>query len=133
MAMSDDEKISKLNIVYLEDMPEIRKQMVDDLRSLGVQGTILELDTVAKSLEFLKVKKKVDLFISDWNLPDGAGIQFLEAAKAHPFYKNVPFLMCTTMNEISNILQAVEKGASDYIVKPWDKKELRSKIVTSLK
>lgn len=133
MAMSDDEKISKLNIVYLEDMPEIRKQMVDDLRSLGVQGAILELDTVAKSLEFLKLKKKVDLFISDWNLPDGAGIKFLEAAKAHPFYKNVPFLMCTTMNEISNILQAVEKGANDYIVKPWDKKELRSKILTSLK
>lgn len=133
MAISDDEKISKLNIVYLEDMPEIRKQMVDDLRGLGVQGAILELDTVAKSLEFLKLKKKVDLFISDWNLPDGAGIKFLEAAKAHPFYKNVPFLMCTTMNEISNILQAVEKGANDYIVKPWDKKELRSKILSSLK
>lgn len=131
---NNDQKLEKLNIVYLEDMPDIRRQMIKDLREIGCKGSILELDTVAKALAFLKQpqKQNVSLFISDWNLPDGIGIDFLKATKATAHYKNIPFLMCTTMDEISNILLAVENGANDYIVKPWEQHELKNKILTSI-
>lgn len=130
--ISDEQKLENLNIVYLEDMPDIRVKMIADLRSLGCKGAILELDTLSKALEFLKHKKNVSLFISDWNLPDGIGIDFLKAARASNVYKDTPFLMCTTMDEVAHILLAIEAGANDYIVKPWDLKELKNKILTSL-
>lgn len=132
-AINDEQKLINLNIAYLEDMPDIRKKMVADLRAIGCKGEIFELDTLGMGLEFLKQRKSISLFISDWNLPDGEGIDFLKTIRASAHYKNIPFLMCTTMDEVSHLLQAIETGANDYIVKPWDLKELKNKILTTLK
>lgn len=72
--------------------------------------------------------KKIQFIICDWNLPDGTGFDLLKKFRKIPAYAGIPFVMCTTMDEISNILEAIQAGANEYIVKPWEIDELRKKI-----
>lgn len=114
-------------ILHLEDLKELRVQMNADLRKIGVDATILEAEDVKTALEFID-SKKIDFIISDWNLPDGTGFEFLKKVRAHAKVKNVPFVMCTTINEIGNMLDAINNGANEFITKPWTSDELVEKF-----
>lgn len=114
--------------LVLEDMENIRREMVRDLKSLGFTGTIFEAENVRKAEGYLS-QKKIDYVVSDWNLPDGTGLDLLKKCRAVPALKNLPFLMVTSMDSISDMLEAIEAGVSDYLVKPWDKEELMKKLV----
>ena len=116
--------------LVLEDMTNVREQMVSDLRQIGLSGKILEAENVAQAIEHTQ-RGKIDMVISDWNLPDGTGLEFLKQTKANASIANIPFIMCTTMDEITNIMEAIEEGATEYIVKPWDIDELADKVLDS--
>ncbi len=111
-------------------MTNVREQMVSDLRQIGLSGKILEAENVAQAIEYTQ-RGKIDMVISDWNLPDGTGLEFLKQTKANAAIANIPFIMCTTMDEITNIMEAIEEGATEYIVKPWDIDELADKVLDS--
>lgn len=117
----------ELNFLILEDMDNLRKQMVSDLRTLGVSGKIYEAPNVQAAIKFCSTET-IDFIISDWNLPDGSGNDFLKKVRAVEKFKKTPFIMCTTNNEISHFMDAVANGANDYMVKPWNIEELKKKI-----
>lgn len=116
-----------LTFLVIEDMPTLRMQLVNDLRSIGILGEILEASTLQEALEFMETDT-IEFVIADWKLPDGTGIDFLTQFKAKKRHKDVPFIMCTTVDDIAKILEAVKLGADEYLVKPWKKEELKSKI-----
>ncbi len=116
-----------MNILLLEDIESIRQQMVSDLRSLGFSGQIHEAPDLKTAVAYCK-DKNVDFIISDWNLPDGTGFDFLVKIKKVAKLAKLPFLMCTTMDEVENIINAIHEGANEYVVKPWEKDELGKKI-----
>lgn len=118
---------STLVILVVEDMPQMRAQLVTDLRLLNFSGVILEAENlqVAKGIIF---KHKLDLVICDWNLPDGSGVDLLKEVKGQFRFRYLPFIMCTTVDEVANIINAITNGASEYIVKPWSVAELEKKI-----
>lgn len=128
MSIKVDDKFPT-NITYLliEDMDAIRVQMRNDLRQLGVTGTILEAACIADAIKIIQAEK-IQFIICDWNLPDGTGLNLLKKFRAVPAYGSIPFVMCTTMNEIGDILEAIKSGANEYIVKPWQIEELQKKI-----
>ncbi len=137
MSLAAD-KISKIKktipesatVLVLEDMTNIREQLVGDLRQIGIFGPILEAENVTQAREHL-ANSKFEMVISDWNLPDGTGLDFLRETKAKRETKNIPFIMCTTMDEITNIMTAIEEGATEYVVKPWEIDELADKVLDS--
>jgi two-component system chemotaxis response regulator CheY len=116
-----------ITFLHIEDMPNLREQMASDLRSLGVTGRILEGPSCREALIVCE-KEHPDFIICDWNLPDGTGLQILKKLRSTLKYKKTPIVMCTTMDDIQNLLAAVSSGANDYIVKPWTKEELQKKI-----
>lgn len=118
---------SSITFLVLEDMDNLREQMVRDLRKLGVSGTIHEAPNVQTALK-LASSENIGFIISDWNLPDGTGNEFLKKLRSVDRYKKTPFIICTTNSEIKFFLEAVQNGASDYIVKPWQIDELKKKI-----
>jgi two-component system chemotaxis response regulator CheY len=118
---------STINFLLLEDMVNIRKQLLNDLRMLGVSGKVYEAGTVSEA-EKLASSEPIGFFICDWNLPDGVGIDFLRKMRNTLKYKTTPIIMCTTMSEVTNFLDAAASGANDYIVKPWQIIELQKKI-----
>lgn len=124
--LSIPSKLQKLLII--EDMENLRSQMTRDLISLGFKKEqLIEADSLAMAVKQIK-NHRPDLIISDWNLPDGIGFDLLVKLKSTPSLAHIPFVLCTTMDDIQNILQAINAGASEYIVKPWNLEELKKKL-----
>jgi len=75
-------------------------------------------------------KASPDLFILDWNLPDGTGLDFMERAKlsAHA----TPIFFLTARSEEETAVSALTRGATDYLRKPLGNSELLVKIKKSL-
>lgn len=120
-------------ILHIEDMQQIRIEMKKDLIAMGFDPQ--KIYQVEDILNFIKVVKnlKPDLILCDWNLPDGTGFDLLKKVKMINALKDIPFVLCTTMDEITNILEAVSAGASEYVVKPWKVDELEKKLKFVLK
>lgn len=116
-----------LTILLLEDMENIRKTMLEDLQIIGVENNVLEAPCVKDAIAICN-KQEIGFIISDWNLPDGTGLDFLKKLRGTKKFAQTPFLMCTTMDEVEDILNAINEGASEYLVKPWKREELLKKI-----
>lgn len=69
-----------------------------------------------------------DLLLLDWNLPKLSGFDFLKYLKKNDKTAQIPVIMITTVQERSNILQAIKLGICGYIIKPINKILLLSKI-----
>jgi two-component system chemotaxis response regulator CheY len=69
-----------------------------------------------------------DLVLLDWEMPVLTGPETLEAIRK--LNKDVPIIMVTTKNDISSITQAISKGATEYVMKPFTKDILLEKIST---
>jgi len=69
-----------------------------------------------------------DLVVSDWNMPKMTGIEFLKAVRADAGLKATNFLMVTSEADKEKIMEAVEAGVSQYIVKPFNANQLEEKI-----
>ena len=69
-----------------------------------------------------------DVILLDWNMPVMGGMEFLRALRqgAHSAQPKVVF--CTTENDLSHIRAAIEAGADEYVMKPFDRETLHSKL-----
>ncbi|MGQ0590448.1 MAG: response regulator [Sphingosinicella sp.] len=69
-----------------------------------------------------------DVILLDWNMPVMSGMEFLRALRqgAHAAQPKVVF--CTTENDLSHIRAAIEAGADEYVMKPFDRETLHSKL-----
>lgn len=75
------------------------------------------------------VKQKFPtLIILDWNMPNMNGLEFLQAMRALPGGDAPKVVMCTTENDMSHIMQAMQSGANEYIMKPFDKEIVENKL-----
>ncbi len=68
-----------------------------------------------------------DCVLLDWNMPVMNGLEFLRALRAE-FGANPPVVFCTTENEMRFIEAAIEAGAQEYIMKPFDESILVDKF-----
>jgi two-component system chemotaxis response regulator CheY len=64
----------------------------------------------------------------DWNMPVMNGIEFLRELRKLPNGENVVVVFCTTENDIDHIQEAIEAGANEYIMKPFDSEILAAKF-----
>jgi len=69
-----------------------------------------------------------DAVLLDWNMPVMNGIEFLKELRAMPGGKTPKVFFCTTENDMSHITQALETGADEFIMKPFDAEILSSKV-----
>jgi two-component system chemotaxis response regulator CheY len=64
----------------------------------------------------------------DWNMPVMDGIEFLKTLRAMPGGTGPIVVFCTTENDIKHIQEAIEAGANEYIMKPFDNEIIQSKF-----
>ena len=68
------------------------------------------------------------LIISDWNMPQMSGLDLLKTVRGDESTKKIPFLMVTAEAQKDNVLQAVQAGVSNYIVKPFTADAVKEKL-----
>ena len=70
-----------------------------------------------------------DAVLLDWNMPVMSGIDFLRELRRTPGGDRPVVVFCTTENDIDHIQQAIEAGANEYIMKPFDSEILQAKFM----
>ena len=69
-----------------------------------------------------------DAVLLDWNMPVMSGLEFLKALRAMPGGQSPVVVFCTTENDIEHIQEAIEAGANEYIMKPFDSEIIQAKF-----
>jgi putative two-component system response regulator len=73
-----------------------------------------------------------DLILLDIEMPGISGFDFMEAVRARSLLKDIPVIFITSHASKKFVMEAHEKGAKDYIVKPFDPALLRSRVHKAL-
>lgn len=115
-----------MRFLVVDDSSTMRRILRNSLKAVGFDDT-LEAENGESALARLQTDK-VDFVITDWNMPVMNGIELVAAMRNNAALKATPVLMVTTMAEKENILQAMQAGVTNYVVKPFDAATLKKKI-----
>lgn len=116
-----------MRILVVDDFQTMRRIVINLLRQLGFTNVVEASDG---QLGLDKVRDdKIDLVISDWNMPNMSGMEFLRALRTDEKYKTLPFIMVTAEGKKENVIAAVQAGVSNYIVKPFNAATLKEKLM----
>ncbi len=116
-----------MKILLVDDSSTMRRIQSNTLTSLGY-ADLVQAEDGADALKKLREHPDVKLVLLDWNMPNMNGLDCLKAIKADPTTKAIPVMMVTSEAEKSKIIEAVQAGASNYLVKPFDADSLKAKI-----
>lgn len=115
-----------VKILVVDDFATMRQIVKKSLIALGYNN----ISEAADGQDAL-AKLETDTFgfiISDWNMPNMMGLDFLKAVRASERFKSIPFLMVTAEAKRENVIAAAQAGVSQYIVKPFTVDALQEKM-----
>ena len=72
--------------------------------------------------------KMPDVVLLDWNMPVMSGMEFLRNLRRSDFAHQPKVVFCTTENDMAHIRAALEAGADEYVMKPFDRETLHIKL-----
>lgn len=120
-----------IRILIVDDFEQLRDNLRNGLESLGF-NRIDEGINGEEGLRLLREAKAAnmpfDIVFSDWNMPVMTGIQFLEAVRADEAFKNLPFVLVTSETDANSVEEALRKGVTEFIPKPYTPQMLSSKL-----
>ena len=115
-----------MKVLVVDDFATMRRILKNILTQIGYKH-IIEADDGTTAMSVLK-QEKIDLIISDWNMPKMTGLELLKNVRANPDLATIPFIMVTAEAQQDNIILAVKAKVSQYIVKPFTADTLGEKI-----
>lgn len=120
--------VAERSILLVED-----EQKIADALKLGLTENGYEVDVAYDGAIGMKLfnKQQYDLVILDINLPGMNGYELCRAVRAKD--NNIPVIMLTALNALTDKIEGYDAGADDYIVKPFEFKELLLKVRVLLK
>lgn len=111
-------------VLVADDSSTMRKIILRSLQAVGVTD-ITEASDGSEALAIFK-PGEFDLVLTDWNMPGMTGLEVLQGIRTQD--ANIPVIMVTTEAEKTRVLQAIQAGVSDYLVKPFTADTLREKL-----
>lgn len=121
----------KTKILIVDDMLTMRKIVTKILRELGFVD-ITEAVDGQEAWERAQTGK-FGLIISDWNMPRCSGLEFLKRVRADQNLAHTPFLLVTAEAERDQVAEAIKSGVDQYVVKPFSKDGLKTKLEMTYK
>ncbi len=122
---------TSIKVLVVDDFATMRRILKNILKQLGFKN-LVEADDGATAWGVLEAQD-IDLIISDWNMPKMTGLELLKKVRASAKYKEIPFLMVTAEAQKQNVIEAVQAGVSNYVVKPFTAESISEKLEKVLK
>jgi len=119
-----------MRFLIVDDSKTMRRIIAKTINQLGHED-VEEAANGKEGLERL-ASGPVDVIITDWNMPEMSGIDFIRAVRAIPAMKHIPVLMVTTNAAKDDIVEALRAGVNSYVVKPFTPETMREKIAAVL-
>ena len=111
-------------VLVADDSSTMRKIILRSLNAVGVTDITEAADGDEAVAKFKP--GEFDMVLTDWNMPGKNGLEVVQAIRAQD--KDIPVIMVTTEAEKSRVLEAIQAGVSDYLVKPFTADTLREKL-----
>ena len=112
-------------ILVAEDSSSVRKFITFALKLIGYE-VITAVDGM-EALEHLP-KMKIDLLITDLNMPNVDGIRLIKAIREDPEYKNLPIIILSSLSADEDVEKGLSAGANSYLIKPFNAKRIQYEI-----
>ena len=117
-----------LDVLIVDDSAAIRKILHRVLLQTKLSlGQVYEASDGQEALERLR-NEHVGLVLSDINMPNMDGLEFLKEMKGNSAWKNIPVMMVTTEGSQDKVLQALKLGAAGYVKKPFTPDQISDKL-----
>ncbi len=121
-----------IKALIVDDSSVMRKIVERSLRQAGIElSAVVEAANGVEALAVLG-RTKVDLILSDINMPVMDGLEFVRQLQSVEEAKNIPVVMITTEGSESNVMQALSLGAKGYIRKPFTPDQVKEYVLPVL-
>ena len=112
------------SVLVADDSGTMRKIIIRILQAIGIPNAT-EAKDGDEAVALFK-RGGISLVLTDWNMPGKSGLEVIREIRSQD--KTVPIIMITTEAEKSRVLEAIQVGVSDYIIKPFEAESLRAKL-----
>lgn len=120
-----------LRIMVVEDSRAMRSLIATTVEEIrGVE--VIEAGNGFEALRILP-QQRVNLIITDINMPDINGLEIIQFVKNNPNYQKIPVIVVTTEQAVEDRKKGLALGAAEYITKPFDPEALRRVVRRVLK
>jgi two-component system, chemotaxis family, chemotaxis protein CheY len=126
-----------LQILVVDDSMDARKIIKLWLMKAGFKH-ITEAENGQEGYDIVKkmhtLEKPIELIFADWKMPVMSGLEFFEAIHGEiEELGEIPFIMVTNQNSMPKVVEAVQAGVHNYVVKPFSGDDLKTKIIETMK
>ncbi len=124
--------MSEVKALIVDDSSVMRKIVERSLRQAGLDTLVVhEACSGVEGLDVLR-GTKVDLILTDINMPMMDGLEFVRQIKAQSLAHGVPVVMITTESSEEHVRQAILAGARGYIRKPFTAEQVKERVLPLL-
>ena len=113
-------------ILIIDDQLTSRQILQQLVRTIEASNTVEAFANPVKALEWSSTNP-VDLILVDYKMPEMNGVEFIRKFRNHPASSHVPVIMVTSIEDKAVRYEALEAGATDFLMKPVDHHECRAR------
>lgn len=118
--------------LVVDDASFIRDLLKKTLRNQFHNCTVSDASSAKKAQSLMRTQS-FDMILSDWEMPEVTGEEFLRWVREQETFKEIPFIMVSSRGERDFVIQAVKAGVTDYIGKPFTPEDLVQKVTRAFK
>ena len=115
-----------MKILVIDDSRTVRRLLVSFLKDLGIES--VEAGDGLEALEQLGQTGPFEGALVDWDMPRMNGLDFVKSVRKQSEFDDLKLLMVTAQTSMDSVVQALEAGATDYLMKPLTKQMLEEKL-----
>lgn len=116
------------NVLIVDDSTPMRSVIKKVVKASGFNAAhFFEASNGREALKILNAEW-LDLVLTDYNMPDMDGLELLEEMQKDETFKSIPVVMITTEGSWQRVEEFLEKGALEYIKKPFTPDEIKQKL-----
>lgn len=115
-----------MRCLVVDDSRTMRNILARQLKELGFE--IVEAVHGLDALQKLQAGEAIDVALVDWNMPEMDGPTLIRHMRADPRWTRTPIMMVTSEADLTAIERAINDGATEYLIKPFDKGGLQMKL-----
>ena len=118
-------------VVIVDDLFSSRLLLAEIVRQIDGKLNLELFDTPSRALEYCR-NNRADMILTDYKLPEFDGVQLVRQLRALPHCVDVPIVVITVVDDRRVRYEALEAGATDFLIKPLDEHETRARCANLL-
>lgn len=122
--------VTRMQVLLVEDEPAQREVLAYNLEA---EGYIVRRAENGEEAMIMIAEARPDLIILDWMMPLMSGLEVCRQVKSRSDTRNIPVIMLSARSEEVDAVRGLDTGADDYVIKPYNVRELMARVRTQLR